>query len=252
MNAPSQEALKRIKEYVIYGVKAGNDAPYKDDYWWCAIHYLWSDYDFMHPGKTITERALYSALVDMNVPRNRIVKRDNRTVVNLKNISFVYWSHRYPNGVEALVVTPHRRGFKFNQCDHDYFEPSGYVYELAIHMLDLDRWIPQIRETAWQAYQEGLQEKRIRDIKCRIAGAFLEEYFQGELPDAIEELEVTDSPRGEMDTIQLKIHDDDCPFWDRPTIDLPFNFREILQQDAIREFTEDLGLTIGCSEMYKG
>ena len=224
----------------------------EDVFWWWSLRYVWSEYDFMQPGKPITERALYSALVDLNVPKQKIVKRDGNTFVELRNIDFVYRTHRDAEGIPALGISPHRKGFKFNECPHDFIEPSGYVYELALHMLAVDKWIPTIKEAGRQAYQDALLEQKVRDIKCQMAGAFLEEYFDGTIPQTVEEYQITDSTPGEMDLIHICLKDDKKPSWERPTIEIPLNFREILQQESVRELTEDLGLALGCAEMYKG
>lgn len=260
-NEPPQKALQNIKDLVLTRMRFRAFAPSalanlflapsEDLLWWWSLSYVWSEYDFMQPGKPITEKALYSALVDLHIPRSKIVKRNGSTIVELKNIDFVYRTRRDELGEVSLGVSPHRKGFKQNECPHDFISPSGHVYELALHMLAVDKWIPRIKETVRQTFQEALLEQKVRDIKCRMAGAFLEEYFHGKIPEAVEEYRIIDSTPGEMDLIHLSLQDDGNSILDRPSIEIPLNFREILEQDAIREFTEDLGLAIGCAEMYK-
>lgn len=204
----------------------------------------------MRHGDPVKEKDLYWALVDMDVPRESIVTRGARTYVELDNITFVYRTRHFKGGYEPLEIAPHIKGRKYTQCGHSYIHPQGSVYELAQRMIDLDRWLPEIKDTAKQAYLDGLQERKIREIKLQTAGVFLRDHFQGEIPHNVVDYKIYDSEPGAMDFIRLSILDDGKPSWAVRYFDIPFDNRNLLFRDAVTDFIEKQNSRRGWLEMF--
>lgn len=251
MNELTEQVLPIVRQTILDLMRVHEDISWApDDYWWYGFQFAWTPPDFMRQGEPIKENALYWALVDLEVPQEWIVKRGAHTYVELDNITFVYRTKHFKGGNELLEIAPHMKGLKFRQCNHSFIYPRGSVYDLAQRMIDLDRWIPEIKAAAGQALYDGQQEQKIRDIKLQTAETFLRDYFHGDLPESIVEYEIADSRPGAMDLIRLTIHDEGRPFWDPRYFDIPYDVRELLEKDAIKDFIADLNLRLGCMEMF--
>lgn len=250
MNKLTEQVLPTVRK-VILDFMRGYEVPWApDDYWWYGLQHVWSPPDFMQQGEPVRENELHRALIDLEVPRERIVKRGAYTYVELDNITFIFRTRHYKGGRESLEVAPHLKGHKFRQCGHSFIHPRGSAYDLAQHMIDLDRWVPEIKVAAKQAYCDGLQERKIRSIKHQTAGVFLHDYFQGDLPENVVHYSISDSKPGLMDIIRLTIYEEGRPFWETRYLDIPFEAREMLEKDIVKDFIEDPRIRLGCMEMY--
>lgn len=225
-NELTEHVLHIVRQTILDLIRGHEDISWApDDYWWYGLQFAWAPFDYMRHGEPVKENALYWALLDLEVPLERIVKRGAHTYVELDNITFVYRTRHFKGGYEPLEIAPHMKGLKFRQCNHCFIHPRGSVYDLAQRMIDLDRWIPEIKTTALQANYDGQQEQKIRDIKLQNAEVFLRDHFHGDLPESIVEYEIADSRPGAMDLIRLTIHDEGRPFWDTRYFDIPYDDR---------------------------
>ncbi len=251
MNELTEQVLPTVRQVILDLMRDHEDISWApDDYWWYGLQFVWSPPDLTRHAEQVRENALYWALIDLEVPREWIVKRGAHTYVELDNITFIFRTRHYKGGHESLEVAPHLKGHKFRQCNHSFIHPRGSVYDLAQRMIDLDRWVPEIKVAAKQAYCDGLQERKIRSIKHQTAGVFLHDYFQGDLPNNVVHYSISDSKPGLMDIIRLTIYEEGRPFWETRYFDIPFEAREMLEKDAVKDFIEDLSLRLGCMEMY--
>lgn len=250
MNKLTEQVLPTVRKVILDFMRGHEVSWAPDDYWWYGLQDLWSPPDFMQQGEPVRENELYRALIDLEVPREWIVKRGAYTYVELDNITFIFRTRHYKDGREPLEVAPHLKGHKFRQCGHSFIHPCGSAYDLAQHMIDLDRWIPEIKVAAKQAYCDGLQERKIRSIKHQTAGVFLRDYFQGDLPKNVVHYSISDSKPGLMDIIRLTIYEEGRPFWETQYFDIPFEAREMLEKDVVKDFIEDPRLRLGWMEMF--
>ena len=251
INHPATALLSRVRQSILELMRTHDNLAWApDDYWWYGLQMQWTLLDYLAKGDPVKENALYWALVDLDVPREWIVQRGAHTYVELDNITFVYRTRHFKSGYEPLEIAPHIKGCKFRQCGHSFIHPKGSVYKLAQRMIDLDRWIPDIKATSRQAYNDGLQERKVRDIKLQTAGVFLRDYFDGNIPESVVEYKIADSRPGAMDIIRLTVHDAGKPFWDSRYFDIPYDDREHLGKDYVQQFLDSKNSRLGCLEMF--
>ena len=253
MNKQKEQVLTVVRQTILDLMRDHQNISWApDEYWWYGVQFAWTPLDyFRRQGEPVKENDLYWALIDLDVPRSCITKRGAHTYVELDNITFVYRTRHFKNGYEPLEIAPHMKGLKFRQCGHSFIQPRGSVYEWAQRMIDLDRWIPEIKEVATQACYDGMQEQKIREIKLETARVFLLDFFKGELPSAIMAYEISDSTPGACDLIRLTIHDEGTPFWKTRLFDIPYDMRDYLLADDVQTFIDECGLQFGALEMFE-
>ena len=62
------------------------------------LQFVWSPPDFTRQVEPVRENAFYWALIDLEVPREWIVKRGAHTYVELDNITFIFRTRHYEWG----------------------------------------------------------------------------------------------------------------------------------------------------------
>ena len=53
-----------------------------------------------------------------------------------------------------------------------------------------------------------------------------------------------------MDIIRLTIYEEGGRFWETRCFDIPFEAREMLEKDVVKDFIEDPRIRLGCMEMF--
>lgn len=223
-----------------------------EDYWWFGLMHAWGfPWYRLEKGKSLSVSELNYALLDLDIQETEIKKSGAHTVLELDNIAFVYREKRYKDGSAVLKIAPHIKGVKFSKCGHSFINARGSALALAEYLIDIDRAIPALKAACLQAYNDGLRENRIREIKLETARVFLLDFFKGELPPSVVEYEIADSVPGAADLIRLVIHDEGTPFWRTRLFDIPFDCRELLQADGVQTFIDDFGLQFGALELFE-
>ena len=223
-----------------------------EDYWWFALMHAWgSPWWRLCKGAPISVRALDRALLELGVRESEISRPGAHTLLELDNLAFVYREKRYKDGRTTLKIAPHIRGLKFSRCGHSFIDASGSALELAQYLLEIDRAVPALKAESLQAFQEGLRERRIREIKLETARVFLSDFFRGELPQGVVGVEIADSKPGACDLIRLTVHDEGTPLWRTRTFDIPFEMRRFLQDDQVRTFIDEMDLQFGTIDTFE-
>ena len=217
--------------------------------WWLGFQMVWGEQGYADADFRVTESCLNIALRKLGVPESSFRKPGAHTYVDLDNVSFVYRTKIYKDGTRRLLVAPHLKGLKFNQCGHSFISAMGDTQLFARYMLDLDKCIPEARIAARKAYYQGKQEQKVRDIKYQAAGAWLNEYFHGEMPKGYIGYCIADSEPGAMDIIRLAFEKEGSPY--NRYFDIPYEFRDFLQMDGVMEFADDPDLRMGSLEMFE-
>ena len=159
--------LKRVRNSVLELMRTNPELTWSpDDYWWLPLQELWTTPGFLRSGEAIQELDLYEALVDAGVDGGKIVNRGAHTFIELDNIDFVCRSRHFKYGNDCIHIAPHIKGLKFSKCGHSVIAPCGEVADLVWLILFLDWLTPKIKETARQAYFDGLKERKIREIEA--------------------------------------------------------------------------------------
>ena len=170
MNELTEQLLPAIRQTILEAMKNHGDYLWEpDEYWWFGLLYSWLPPESPRLDGPIKENALYWALIDLEVPSECIVKRGAITCVGLDNISFIYRTRLIKGGIGSIEITPHMN--EMWQFDHWFERPRGSAYDLAQRMINLDRWIPEIKDAAEQARFDGLRERMIREIQLQVAKA---------------------------------------------------------------------------------
>lgn len=216
--------------------------------WWLGFQMVWTELRYVDADNRVTESCLNIALRKLGVPESSFRKPGAHTYVDLDNVSFVYRTKIYKDGTPRLLVAPHLKGLKFNQCGHSFISAVGDIQLFAEYMLELDKCIPEAGAIAKKAYYQGKQEQRLRDIKYQAAGAWLNEYFHGEMPKGYVSYCIADSKPGAMDIIRLNFQKDG--YYQYRVFDIPYEFRDLLQMDGVMDFVNDLDLRMGSLEMF--
>lgn len=216
--------------------------------WWLGFQMIWGEQGYADAYNRVTESCLNIALRKLGVPESSFRKPGAHTYVDLDNVSFVYRTKIYKDGTRRLLVAPHLKGLKFNQCGHSFISAMGDTQLFARYMLDLDKCIPEARIAARKAFYQGKQEQKVRDIKYQAAGAWLNEFFHGEMPEGYIGYCIADSKPGAMDIIRLAFEKEGSPY--NRYFDIPYEFRDFLQMDGVMEFANDPDLRMGSLEMF--
>lgn len=216
--------------------------------WWLGFQMVWGEQGYADAYNRVTESCLNIALRKLGVPESSFRKPGAHTYVDLDNVSFVYRTKIYKDGTRRLLVAPHLKGLKFNQCGHSFISAMGDTQLFARYMLDLDKCIPEARIAARKAFYQGKQEQKVRDIKYQAAGAWLNEYFHGEMPEGYIGYCIADSEPGAMDIIRLAFEKEGSPY--NRYFDIPYEFRDFLQMDGVMVFANDPDLRMGSLEMF--
>lgn len=223
-----------------------------EDLWWFGLMHAWGfPFYRLFKENQLSVSELNNALFDLDVQETEIKKPGAHTVLELDNIAFVYREKRFKDGIKVLRVAPHMKGYGFNKCAHTFIDASESALSLAEYLINIDRAIPALKDACLQAYNDGLRENRIREIKLETARVFLLDFFKGELPPSVVDYEISDSTPGVMDIIQLVIHDEGTPFWRTRLFDIPFEFRHHLLPGHVQTFIEDHGLQFGRLELIE-
>ena len=201
-----------------------------DEYWWPGIQLAWHQHFW--PAKAyynLTAGELYDSLVKLGVPASSIRQSGKHTTVELDNISFVYRDkqYKYVDG-PLLQVAPHITGKKFSECGHSFVNPRYTADETAAFMLALNESVPAAKAASLDAYQAGLRERKIREIKQRVALEYLDRMFQGDVPWEIESCHIADSEPGAMDLIRLNIRKKGRHGWTGRRFYIPYDDRDLI------------------------
>ena len=254
MDEFTQESIINISTSAIRDFMRTHNLPQwpPEDYWWFGLMHAWGfPWWRLDKGKPISISELNGALYDLDVQDTEIRKPGAHTILELDNIAFVYRERRFKDGSQVLKIAPHIKGLGFNKCGHTFINARGSALALAEYLIEIDRVIPALKTACVQAYNDGLRENRIREIKLETAKVFLHDFFKGELPPNIVEYEIADSTPGAADLIRLVIHDEGTPFWRTRLFDIPYDCREFLQSDYVQTFIDDLGLQFGALELFE-
>lgn len=224
----------------------------EEDYWWFGLTNAWSTPWWPTAGtKPVSGQALRQALLGLGIPESSFHKPGAHTILELDNLSFVYREKRFKNGRVAFRIAPHKKGVGFGRCGHSFMDAYGSALDWAQCLVEMDRAVPALKSSGIQAFKDGLQERRIREIKLETARVFLLDFFKGELPSAIVAYEISDSAPGACDLIRLTIHDEGTPFWRTRLFDIPYEMRNYLLADDVQTFIDECGLQFGALEMFE-
>ena len=252
MNSFSDQICNAAEETVLLALRLDLKGEWDGGVcWWPGVVSGWDEWVSRRRGKPVKEEALRSCLLGLSVPESSFRKPGAHAWVDLNCISFVYRTKRCKDGSGILLLSPHIRGRRFNECSHLFRAAVGDPGELARMMLELNECIPAARAVAAEALVKGYQERTMRAIRHQAAGVWLQDYFQGEIPGNYIGYEIADSTPGAMDIIRLIFHNADAPAWDKRFFNIPYEFREFLKRDDVVEFAADLSLRMGTLEMFR-
>lgn len=209
-----------------------------DSYWWPGIQLAW-----VHPfwpgahGSTLTTEQLNKRLIEFGIPAESIRKSGKHTILVLDNISFVYRDKRYKYDGPVLQVSPHISGKRFSECGHAFINPQCSADELVTFMLAINESVPAAKSASLDAYQDGLRERKEREIRQQMADEYVNQLFNGDIPEEIVSCTIADSVPGAMDLIRFTIQDSGVQWPPKRTFDIPFSERDRLPSpDWIRDF----------------
>lgn len=209
-----------------------------DSYWWPGIQLAWVN-PFLPGscGKALTTDQLNKRLIEFGVPSESIKKSGKHTLLELGNIAFVYRDKQYKYDGPVLQVSPHIRGRKFSDCGHAFVNPKCSADELVTFMLAINESVPAAQSASLDAYQDGLRERKEREIRQQVADEYVNRLFNGDIPGEIASCSIADSVPGAMDLIRFTIRDNDVQWSPKRAFDIPFSDRDRLPSpDWIRDF----------------
>ena len=231
MNTPSETIVRTSVEYTLSMMRLRPDLRWDpESYWWPGIQVAWHRH--FRSGQVyndLTAGELYDSLVKFGVPASSIRKSGKHTTVELDNISFVYRDRRYKyvDG-PVLQVAPHLSGKKFSECSHSFVNPGYTADETVAFMLAINENVPAVQASCIDAYQAGLRERKIREIKQQVAEDYLDKLFHGNVPQEIESCSITDSEPGAMDLIRLAIRKKGRHGWTGHRFYIPYDDRNMI------------------------
>ena len=221
-----------------------------DGFWWMGIQLAWVKPFYLGCGKTPTADQLSESLAEHGVRPESIRKMGKHTLVELNNIAFVFREKQYKHSEPMLKVSPHIRGAKFSACGHAFVNAVCPVDELVAFMLAIDTSVPTVRAACADAFQDGLRERKEREIRQQIADAYLDNLFCGDIPREIRSCTIADSTPGAMDLIRLKVGEPGVKLPAR-TFDIPFSERDRLPgSDWVRQFISDTSILAAYLELF--
>ena len=224
----------------------------RESYWWPGIQLAWVQHFWPEAiGCTLTTDQLHKKLIESGVPVESVKKSGKHIMLELDNISFVYRDKKYKSVGPVLQVSPQILGKKYSECRHAFIKPMCSVDELVTFMLAINESIPDAKSASLAAYQDGLRERKEREILQQVANEYVNQLFEGNMPGEIVSCTVTDSTPGAMDLIRLTIRDS-VPQWSpRRTFDIPFSERDRMPgPDWIRQFIYDSNALSAIMELF--
>ena len=114
-------------------------------------------------GGTLTAAQLDKSLAAVGVPAAAIKRYGSLRTVELENIAFAYRDKRTRNGGNKLMISPYLPGN--GERRQSFVNPTGPADALAAYMLTIDSCVPAAREACLEAYQAGLRERKVREIR---------------------------------------------------------------------------------------
>ena len=223
-----------------------------DSYWWPGIQLAWVNPFWPgNCGKALTTEQLNQRLIEFGVPAESIKKSGKHTLLELGNISFVYRDKQYKYDGPVLRVSPHILGKRFSECGHAFVNPNCSADELVTFMLAINESVPAARSACIDAYQEGLRERKEREIRQQVADEYAFQLFNGDIPGEIASCTIADSVPGAMDLIRFTIQDNGVQWSSKRSFDIPFSERDRLPSpDWIRDFISSPHLLNAIMEIF--
>ena len=223
-----------------------------DSYWWPGIQLAWVNPFWPgNCGKALTTEQLNQRLIEFGVPAESIKKSGKHTMLELGNISFVYRDKQYKYDGPVLQVSPHIQGKKFSECGHAFVNPRCSADELVTFMLAINESVPAAQSASLDAYQDGLRERKEREIRQQVADEYFSRLFNGDSPGEIVSCTIADSVPGAMDLIRFTIRDNGVQPSSKRAFDIPFSERDRLSgPDWIRDFISDPHLLNAIMEIF--
>jgi hypothetical protein len=112
---------------------------------------------------TLTAAQLDKSLAAAGVPAAAIKRYGKLRTVELENIAFAYRDKRTRDGGYKLMISPYIPGN--GECRQTFVNPTGPADTLAAYMLTIDSCVPAARAACLEAYQIGLRERKVREIR---------------------------------------------------------------------------------------
>ena len=223
-----------------------------DSYWWPGIQLAWVNPFWPGScGKALTADQLNQRLIEFGVPAESIKKSGKHTMLELGNISFVYRDKQYKYDGPVLQMSPHIPGKKFSECGHAFVNPRCSADELVTFMLAINESVPAAQSASLDAYQDGLRERKEREIRQQVADEYFSRLFNGDIPGEIVSCTIADSVPGAMDLIRFTIRDNGVQWSSNRAFDIPFSERDSLPgPDWIRDFISDPHLLNAIMEIF--
>ena len=223
-----------------------------DSYWWPGIQLAWVNPFWPGSrGKVLTTDQLDKSLIEFGVPTESIKKSGKHTLLELGNISFVYRDKQYKYDGPVLRVSPHILGKRFSECGHAFVNPNCSADELVTFMLAINESVPAARSACIDAYQDGLRERKEREIRQRVANEYANNLFNGNIPSEIAYCTIADSVPGAMDLIRFTIRDNGSQWSPKRAFDIPFSERARMPgPDWILDFISDSNLLHAIMENF--
>ena len=223
-----------------------------DSYWWPGIQLAWVNPFWPGSrGKALTADQLNKRLIEFDVPAESIKKSGRHTLLELGNISFVYRDKQYKYDGQVLQMSPHIPGKKFSECGHAFVNPRCSADELVTFMLAINESVPAAQSASLDAYQDGLRERKEREIRQQVADEYFSRLFNGDIPGEIVSCTIADSVPGAMDLIRFTIRDNGVQWSSNRAFDIPFSERDSLPgPDWIRDFISDPHLLNAIMEIF--
>ncbi len=223
-----------------------------DSYWWPGIQLAWVNPFWPgNCGKALTSEQLNQRLIEFGIPAESIKKSGKHTLLELGNISFVYRDKQYKYDGPVLRVSPHILGKRFSECGHAFVNPNCSADELVTFMLAINESVPAARSACIDAYQEGLRERKEREIRQQVADEYAFQLFNGDIPGEIASCTIADSVPGAMDLIRFTIQDNGVQWSSKRSFDIPFSERDRLPSpDWIRDFISSPRLLNAIMEIF--
>ena len=223
-----------------------------DSYWWPGIQLAWVNPFWPGSrGKALTADQLNKRLIEFGVPTESIKNSGRHTLLELGNISFVYRDKQYKYDGPVLQMSPHIPGKKFSECGHAFVNPRCSADELVTFMLAINESVPAAQSASLDAYQDGLRERKEREIRQQVADEYFSRLFNGDIPGEIVSCTIADSVPGAMDLIRFTIRDNGARWSPKRAFDIPFSDRDRLPSpDWIRDFISDPHLLNAIMEIF--
>jgi len=118
-------------------------------------------------------------------------------------------------------------------------------------MLAINESVPAAQSASLDAYQDGLRERKEREIRQQVADEYVNRLFNGDIPGEIASCTIADSVPGAMDLIRFTIRDNGVQPSSKRAFDIPFSERDRLPgPDWIRDFISEPHLLNAIMEIF--